>query len=130
MPNILRSKDNQTMKLDQLIECNIRNIFLEKSYTKCGGEASPIPFSGKSKFSISLDQWPKVLYCLFSLNPKLMTIKIYWNLAADRYVKSVCNRSYSGPHFPAFGLAPRIQSEAYLKNRKRSGTSLSVSFSA
>ena len=44
------------MKFDQLIECNIRNIFLEKSYTKCYGETSPIPFSEKLKLSISLDQ--------------------------------------------------------------------------
>ena len=34
-PNILRRKSNQTMKLGQLIEYIIRNIFLEKSYTKC-----------------------------------------------------------------------------------------------
>ena len=36
LPNISRSKGNQTMKFDQLIECNMRNIFLEKSYTKHG----------------------------------------------------------------------------------------------
>ena len=53
MPNISRSKGNQTMKFGQLIECNMRNIFLEKSYTKCGGETSPRPFSGKLKLSIS-----------------------------------------------------------------------------
>ena len=29
LPNISRSKCNQTMKLGQSIECNIRNIFLE-----------------------------------------------------------------------------------------------------
>ena len=44
------------MKFGQLIECNMRNIFLEKSYTKCGGETSPIPFSEKLKLSISLTQ--------------------------------------------------------------------------
>ena len=38
------------MKYGQLIECNIRNIFLEKSCTKCGGETSPSPFSEKLKF--------------------------------------------------------------------------------
>ena len=26
------------MKFGQLIEYNVRNIFVEKSYTKCGGE--------------------------------------------------------------------------------------------
>ena len=44
------------MKFDQLIECNMRNIFIEKPYTKCDGETSPRPFSGKSKLSISLDK--------------------------------------------------------------------------
>ena len=32
--NIEKSKDSQTMKFGQLIENNMRNIFLEKSYTK------------------------------------------------------------------------------------------------
>ena len=45
LPNISRSKCNKTMKFGQLIEYDIRNIFLEKSYTKCGGETSPRPFS-------------------------------------------------------------------------------------
>ena len=52
----LRSKDNQTMKFGQLIECTMRNIFLEKSFIKCGGETSPRLFSEKLKLSISLDQ--------------------------------------------------------------------------
>ena len=42
--NISRSKVSQTMKFGQLIEYSMRNIFLEKSYTKRGGEASPRPF--------------------------------------------------------------------------------------
>ena len=54
--NISRSKNNQTMKFGQLIECNMRNIFIEKSYTKCGGETSPRPFSENLKLSICLDQ--------------------------------------------------------------------------
>ena len=36
--------DNQTM-IRQLIGYNMRNIFLENSYTKCGGETIPRPFS-------------------------------------------------------------------------------------
>ena len=31
LPNIIRSKSNQTMKFGQLIEYNMTNIFLEKS---------------------------------------------------------------------------------------------------
>ena len=71
------------MKFGQLIEYNMRNIFLEKSYTKCGGETSPRPFSGKLKLSISLDQWSKVLCSLFLLYSKLRSIEIYCNEAAD-----------------------------------------------
>ena len=56
LPNISRSKGNQAIKFSQLIECSMRNIFLEKSYTKCDGETSPRPFSEKLKLSISLDQ--------------------------------------------------------------------------
>ena len=56
LPNISKSKGEQTMKFDQLIEYNMRKIFLEKSYTKCGRETIPAPFSKKSKLSISLDQ--------------------------------------------------------------------------
>ena len=54
--NISRSKGNQTMKFGQLREYNMRNNFLEKSYTKCGVETIPRPYSKKSKLSISLDQ--------------------------------------------------------------------------
>ena len=79
LPNTLRKKRNQIMKFGLLIEYNVRNIFLEKSYTKCGGESSPRPFSGKSELRISLDQQPKVLYSLFLLYPKLRGkyMKIY-----------------------------------------------------
>ena len=47
LSKISRSKSNQTMKFAQLKECKMRNIFLEKSYIKCGGETSPRPFSEK-----------------------------------------------------------------------------------
>ena len=67
------------MKFDQLIECKIRNIFLEKSYRKCGGETSPRPFSEELKLSISLDQKSKVLYSLLLLYGKLSAIEVYQN---------------------------------------------------
>ena len=60
------------MKFGQLIEYITRNIFVEKSYTKCAGDTRKIfveksytkcagetisrPLSKKSKLSISLDQ--------------------------------------------------------------------------
>ena len=55
-PNISKSKGKQTMKFGQIIENNMVNIFLEKSYTKCVGEACSRPFYEKSKLSVYLDQ--------------------------------------------------------------------------
>ena len=51
LPNISRSEDNQTIKFGQLIEYNMRNLFHEKSFTKCCAE-TPRPFSKTSKLSI------------------------------------------------------------------------------
>ena len=44
------------MKFGQLRDYNMRNIFLEKSYTKFNGETIPRPFTEKLKLNISLDQ--------------------------------------------------------------------------
>ena len=65
------------MKCAQLIGCNMKNIFLEKSYTKCDGETSPRPFSEKLKLSISLDQLSKVSHSLYLPYAKLRAIEIY-----------------------------------------------------
>ena len=54
LPNISRSKGNQTIKLGQLLERNIRNIFVEKSHRKYGGEISSRTFSGKLKLKIKI----------------------------------------------------------------------------
>ena len=83
LPNISRSEGNQTMVFGQLTEYNLINIFLEKSYAKFGGETIPRPFPEKSKLSISLAQYSKVLYSLFLLYVKLKAIEIYQNYAAD-----------------------------------------------
>ena len=55
--NISRSTCNLVMTLGQLIEHDMRNTFLEKWYTKYGGETIPRPFSKKWKLIISLDQF-------------------------------------------------------------------------
>ena len=47
------------MKLDQSIEYNMWNIFVEKPYTKCARETIPRPSSKKSKLNISLNQYCK-----------------------------------------------------------------------
>ena len=38
LPNISRTKGNQTMKFGQLIELNVKNIYLEKLCTKYDGK--------------------------------------------------------------------------------------------
>ena len=90
LPNISRTKGNQTMKLGQLIGYNKKNIFLEISYTEYGGETSPRPFFKKSKLSIYLDQQSKVLYSLYLLHTKLRVnrniLKLSWrSLAFNSY---------------------------------------------
>ena len=55
----------------------MRNIFLEKSYTKYGGEASPQPFD----LGISLDQQSEMLQSLFLL---YVQIKVYQNILKGR----------------------------------------------
>ena len=56
LTNILKIKGNEAIKFGQLTEYNTRNIFLEKSYTNCGGKTIATPFSIKSKLNIYLDQ--------------------------------------------------------------------------
>ena len=51
LPNTSRSKGNH-----EIWSFFNRNTFVEKSYTKYGGETIPRPFSKKSKLSIFLDQ--------------------------------------------------------------------------
>ena len=51
-----RSKGIRTRKFGQLIDYNMNNIFLEKSFKKYGGETITTRFSEKLKLSISLDQ--------------------------------------------------------------------------
>ena len=47
LPNISKSKGSQAMKFGQLIEYNMRNIFVEKLYRKCDEETIPRLFSKK-----------------------------------------------------------------------------------
>ena len=56
LPNISRSKGNQAMKSCQLIEYNMRNIFVENHTQNVLEKLFPKPLSKKSKLSISLDQ--------------------------------------------------------------------------
>ena len=88
----------------------MRNTFLEKSYTKCGGQIIPRPFSKKSKLSISLDQNFKVLYIFFIV------------CQVENYRKWL--------ELSCWPLAVTSYNKGFLKNRKGSWTSLPALFSA
>ena len=82
----------------------------EKSCIKCGGKTIPRAFFKKSKLSISLYQYCKVLNSLV-LNSLVFE-------GYRKIVKSSC-RPLAFTYYKAF-----------LKNKKRSGTSFPTSFSA
>ena len=110
MTNISRSKGNQATIFGRLIGYNLKNIFLEKSLTKCGGETFRRPFFKKPKLNISLDQYSKFLYIFFF---------IVWQVEDCR------NRLKLSCRIIAFN-----SNKAFLKNKKRSGNSLPATFSA
>ena len=56
LPKIKRSKGNQPIKFGQLIEFNMKNVFLQKSCTKFGALISPRLYFAESKLSTFLDQ--------------------------------------------------------------------------
>ena len=77
LPNISRSKGNKTVKYGQLMEYNMKNILLEKSCTKYGGETSLRSLFKKSKLNIPLDQQSETLHSLFWL---YVQVEIYQNM--------------------------------------------------
>ena len=109
LPNISRSKDNQTMKFGQLMEYNMRNIFLEKSHTKKGGKTIARPISKNLKIERNPGSIVQSFCILFLLYAKLKTRNI---------LKLSCR---------PLAFTSR---KAFLQSKKRSGTSLTASFSA
>ena len=104
-----RRKGNQTMRFGQLIEYDMRNIFLEKLYPKCYGEIILRFFSKKLKLSITLDENSKVSCSCFCCTPSLgyrNTMKLS--------CRPLAFTSY----------------EAFKKTKNRSANSLVASFSA
>ena len=109
LPVISRSKCNQTIKFGQLIECN-RNIFLEKSSTKCSRKTSPRSFFKKSKLSISRDQVWSFIQFVIIVCPS-------WGLPKDIETKVLTTWFY-------------FTYKAFLQNKKGFETCLPTSFSA
>ena len=95
LPDISRGKGNQAMKFGQLIECNMRNIFLGKIVHK-----TSFFFKKKnSELSISLDQQSEVSHNFLLLYVKvgnfhlhLFHIKLFWKVKRGLELVSL-------PHF-------------------------------
>ena len=107
MINISRSKGNQVMEFDQLIEYNMRKSFIEKPCSKCGGETFPRPFFEKSKLSISLYQLYLKFYTVcFHCIPQVKNYRNIFKLSC----RALSFTSY----------------KASFKNKKGFGTSLHI----
>ena len=86
MPNISRSKWSQTMKFGQLIEYNMRNIFLKKSYPKWGEETSPRPFSKNQNWAYLWINSLKFYTISFYSMSTSSTTKIYLKKGAIHFL--------------------------------------------
>ena len=67
----------------------MKNLFLERSYKKCGGEPRPRPFHKKSKLSICLDQQSEMLYSFFIVYPSQGLPEYIKIKRATYFIKSV-----------------------------------------
>ena len=81
LPNISRGKDNQTMKFGQLIEYNMRTIFLQTSCRKWGKNTSSRPLFVYYKnfiWSKSKSSEPKCQYSLIVLDLDMQLKQTIW----------------------------------------------------
>ena len=68
MRNISRGRGTQAMKLAQLIENNMRNIFLENSFAKCSGDTIPDPFlKNKNRTYLWINSLKFYTACFYSM---------------------------------------------------------------
>ena len=51
------------MKFAQVMECNVRNIFLERPCANWVLETTPRPLSKESKWILSLDKHSEICFC-------------------------------------------------------------------
>ena len=90
------------MKLGQLIEYNMRNIFLEKSYTKCCGETTPRQF-----LEIKIEH-------ISGLIDQSFLQFVFIVCQVDNY-RNILKLSWRTLSFTSY--------KTFLKSKKRSGTS-------
>ena len=109
LPNI-SSKGNQTMKFGQLIEYNMRNIFLEKSYTKMWWR----------NYSQTLSWKTKINHIYGSIVSSL--IQFFFIVSKVEGYRNILKLSCRSLVFTSY--------KASSNNKKRSGTNQPASFSA
>ena len=68
--NVSRCKGNQTMKLVQSIEYNMKSVFREKPLTKCDGEPIFRPFCCWTTKYIETTVWTTCFYLIQSFLKK------------------------------------------------------------
>ena len=80
----------------------MRNIFLEKLYTQCGGKASPIPLYKKSKSSICPDQQLEFVFieCSSEDVPKCIITNVLIFILHKAFLKGKKDKKRSGTSFP------------------------------
>ena len=71
------------MKFSQLVEYNVRYIFLEKPFIKCCAPANPRSFYKNRKLSISPDQQSKMIQSLFQLYVQVVVYQNILKLGPD-----------------------------------------------
>ena len=91
--NISRSKDKQAMRFDQSIDYNTRNIFLEKSYEKCGVETIIRPFSKNQNWAylwINSMKFYTVCFIVCKVEGYQNIVKLSWRPLAFTSNKAFC----------------------------------------
>ena len=96
------------MKFDQLIECNLRNIFLEKLNTKYRTETSPRPISEKKSWAYlsinTLKLYTICFYCMANwrlskyIETKLQSTCVHLTLSFFKKWRGL--ELVTLPHFP------------------------------
>ena len=109
LPNISRSKGNRKITFGQLVKYKNEKYFSRKIIHKMLCKTITRPLSKKSKLGIFLNQQPNVLCILFILYAKLRAVN-----------KNILKLSCRPLAFTSY--------KAFLKNKKRSRSSLPTSF--
>ena len=92
----------------------MKNISLEKLYTKCDGETSPKSLFKRSKLSISQDQQSEIVYCVLLLYGQIKDYQNILKLNTDHFplpnkiLIIIGLKLISLPHFLHYGGSEEV----------------------